>query len=521
MGLDDDEVEGEGHRGRSHHQGDGDNSEVEEHSLIKQPSIEECLDHVRKLVSEFMATKCHSCRSDITTNLSVKQWLMDWLDNARDAHSSRRGEENPTFISAAACPSCAKQTCLGCGEEPKLDRSCSVDMEDYDLNYCCRRGRMFGIWVLLARYDLTELDSQSDSAGPSERPPSYGGEMGRSRRSRSGSMSGITSRFGSMSLSKNQRRKTDDAKGVGYADEGGSNPFASLFNGGGDPRGGLSRPVYFKVADRETDFVTEVIMEMMAQLVPSNRNVDLPPGMSGMLQLSLIIDKAAELLRNDSLDDIMKRRGVYMAVFAFVEKLGRHPEFISLVQDSRRLKRKTAGLQAISQEHRSGSATSRLEMSDEEVAPVADRLKNLFKQSQLVYRASKENGGFRDREGKSMLNLCKRILDLYKEISRKKPEKKLHQLPVKERWVEYHKESCLERDDDIIGPRSSYAFMRRAREMISSNPGRMKRLVTESANMATSLPLGIFVKVCESRPDVMKALIMGPPDSPYGYGLFE
>jgi baculoviral IAP repeat-containing protein 6 len=45
--------------------------------------------------------------------------------------------------------------------------------------------------------------------------------------------------------------------------------------------------------------------------------------------------------------------------------------------------------------------------------------------------------------------------------------------------------------------------------------------VTEVANMATSLPVGIFVKVSGTRPDIMKCLIMGPPDSPYGYGLFE
>lgn len=34
--------------------------------------------------------------------------------------------------------------------------------------------------------------------------------------------------------------------------------------------------------------------------------------------------------------------------------------------------------------------------------------------------------------------------------------------------------------------------------------GRMKRLVTEASEMVTSLPEGVFVRVDEDRPDVMK-----------------
>jgi ubiquitin-protein ligase len=62
---------------------------------------------------------------------------------------------------------------------------------------------------------------------------------------------------------------------------------------------------------------------------------------------------------------------------------------------------------------------------------------------------------------------------------------------------------------------------REAAQIVHSNPYRMKRLVTETATMATSLPPGVFVKVGESRPDITKALIVGPSDSPYGYRLFE
>ncbi|KAM5469717.1 putative gamma-glutamyltransferase [Microsporum audouinii] len=67
----------------------------------------------------------------------------------------------------------------------------------------------------------------------------------------------------------------------------------------------------------------------------------------------------------------------------------------------------------------------------------------------------------------------------------------------------------------------SHAYYGRALAMMHSGPGRIKRMVTEVANMSTSLPIGIFVKVSESRPHMMRCLIMGPPDSPYGYALFD
>jgi ubiquitin-protein ligase len=50
---------------------------------------------------------------------------------------------------------------------------------------------------------------------------------------------------------------------------------------------------------------------------------------------------------------------------------------------------------------------------------------------------------------------------------------------------------------------------------------RNKRILSECANMRTSLDEGTFVIVAEFRPDMMKALIVGPEDTPYANGLFE
>ncbi|KAJ1481947.1 ubiquitin-conjugating enzyme/RWD-like protein [Baffinella frigidus] len=58
-----------------------------------------------------------------------------------------------------------------------------------------------------------------------------------------------------------------------------------------------------------------------------------------------------------------------------------------------------------------------------------------------------------------------------------------------------------------------------------SRKGRMARIATEMASLAKDLPVeygsSIFVRVDEDRPDVIKALITGPEDTPYETGLFE
>ena len=49
----------------------------------------------------------------------------------------------------------------------------------------------------------------------------------------------------------------------------------------------------------------------------------------------------------------------------------------------------------------------------------------------------------------------------------------------------------------------------------------MKRLLKEIASLESALPEGIFVRYGESRPDLMKVMIIGPEDTPYENGLFE
>ncbi|PGH01623.1 hypothetical protein AJ79_07871 [Helicocarpus griseus UAMH5409] len=96
-----------------------------------------------------------------------------------------------------------------------------------------------------------------------------------------------------------------------------------------------------------------------------------------------------------------------------------------------------------------------------------------------------------------MLKLCGDIGALYKEIG-------AHEAGIssaEDKWAKFHKEHCLIRDDAVLRLENS-VYSAAAAALRYSEPGRMKKLVTGIANMSTSLPPGIFVRVGESRPDV-------------------
>ncbi|KAF3901970.1 hypothetical protein ABW21_db0203347 [Orbilia brochopaga] len=55
----------------------------------------------------------------------------------------------------------------------------------------------------------------------------------------------------------------------------------------------------------------------------------------------------------------------------------------------------------------------------------------------------------------------------------------------------------------------------------ATNPDRMKRLMKDLSVLSTALPLNVFVRVQEDRPDLFKVLIVGPDSTPYHLGLYE
>jgi len=87
----------------------------------------------------------------------------------------------------------------------------------------------------------------------------------------------------------------------------------------------------------------------------------------------------------------------------------------------------------------------------------------------------------------------------------------------KQPWDEYIKENRVTFTDDVL---TTHHFHKAFSAVKGSNVGRLSTIGKEIANMTTSLPPGIFLKIAESRSDVMKVLIIGPEGGPYAGGLF-
>ncbi|KDB27365.1 hypothetical protein H109_00845 [Trichophyton interdigitale MR816] len=452
--------------------------------------IEQNINAVQSFLATRLAMKCYSCASNITESFSVRDWIRRWSEGAKG---------NPAkgcYLCAATCSSCRTLTCLGCSNKVRNSKN-PHEIEGYYMDWCCRDGRLFGIWLLLARYDRIEIRWQASSSVTENKQPPARNSHGPSQ------------------------RKTQDARGIGYADDSMRrySPFTAFFqDASGLPPVYSNRPLQFHGSDEKEDEFVAKVFDFVSRMIPGPMSKNIPPELHAMLQLGLLLDKVADLLRNDSLDDVTKRSHVYKAAFGLVSKLSSHPELIDLVKCARYHKQQTPGLEILSssksQQHDSPSL-----ILGEKIASVGERLKQLARQSKIVLESA-ESQDLNTRSGEDLLLCCESILSLYSVISADQEDTGMRtRASPQEKWEAFHQEHGVSRDEGVFD--RTHAYYSKAISMTYSSPGRIKRMVTEVANMSTSLPIGIFVKVSESRPDVMKCLIMGPPDSPYGYALFD
>lgn len=119
-------------------------------------------------------------------------------------------------------------------------------------------------------------------------------------------------------------------------------------------------------------------------------------------------------------------------------------------------------------------------------------------------------------ESKDSARLCQEILTVYEEMC-KMTQPQQADSEFKKPWMHFIEENRLTFTDDVL---ANHRYQKQYSTTHAANVGRMSTIGKEIANMATSLPDGIFLKVAESRSDVMKVLIVGPEGGPYAGGLF-
>ena len=214
-----------------------------------------------------------------------------------------------------------------------------------------------------------------------------------------------------------------------------------------------------------------------------------------MLVNSKILAKAAELLRNDSLENATQRKYLYMALISFLKRVGVHEVSKKEVMYEERVSRpNTVNLLSLS----FGGSLSATE-AENTASPLAECLGKLNIQSDMMMQnAQRLKHEFKDQRGQDMLWLCREISDLSSYLR------------IEQWWTQNNIASTtqvpdhgiVEVPDKVIG--ATYMLMGPAQALTQSPPGRIMHLITEITSLKTCLSSGIYVKHAMSRPDMMK-----------------
>lgn len=449
--------------------------------------IQDDLEDLQFFAEDVLGTRCRKCDSGLMAGFSGSEWLQRW-------RTALKYNEEFSFP-AAKCEvrSCGAMTCVGCAQKPRTGKHIA-EFDGEVVDWCCSNGRLFAIWILLSKYDKMELEVQARSAEKSS--------------------------------ATSKQYTEDNSKGTGYGKDRDYSSFetgdpSSAFFGGHD-RG--HKALNFKQADDKTDKLTMKILGLVTALLPS-KDREASSALGAMIELSLVHDKTAQLLRNDSLKDAMKREGLYQNLLGFIEYAGGHRDIEFLILAKRYVKKQSAGLMALSVGRKGNDDYSQLlELSEDGTASsLISCMENLAIQSRMLLQGSQAaEREFKSSSGRATLKLAGRIIEIYDNLApregrKRKDGKKGDKATA---WADYNKSNALNMEDNILG-HISWSLTDQARYLAYSPKERLKWLVTESAEMSTSLPPNIFVKVDSVRPDVMKCLIVGPDDTPYAGGLFE
>lgn len=269
----------------------------------------------------------------------------------------------------------------------------------------------------------------------------------------------------------------------------------------------------------------ELRFGLVASLVPPRGQDD--PKMkliAFMLARSDLLSWAADLLVNDSAQEIQKHFHLYNSLLDFIRPLARHPATKRLVTQERGIFNDEGKLNRLSYLHSKdvGSEANAVDTGKS----LGSMLETIVPRSEKMLQYAKKYNLDTAETGEANMGIWNRRLLLIAPLFRPKPqpEEELVITPAPgtvSSYAQYHREYALAEmpDHEIL---SSHYYEKDAEKIAISvlNRQRMKRVVRETTILQTSLPEGIFVRHGSSRLDVMKVLIIGPQGTPYEDGFF-
>ena len=332
-------------------------------------------------------------------------------------------------------------------------------------------------------------------------------------------------------------------------------------------------PFVVKDADKfkEHDRLLTVALSLLASLLPHPDSPDalgfdfMPsPTLTPLLLLSTLPEILSDLLRNDSVPDWAARSDLYFAMLAAVAAICEESGTVAVFFAERRSILWTEGIgkwmagegkiewtrqavPVVKGAKRKAKGNPPPPPSVLFVSPLFALFSRLSHQAAAFRKLATTSDGAFSAEDSALLGICgdicdtgekcQRTLEVWTQISARDnavPDGKGKEVAIVERgydrddYPSFCRLHSYSQDISLSANTAgkityNHAYAKEITAIANSRRGNVGfvHLVKELAVLSTSLPSGIFVRVDESRIDVIKCLIAGPVDTPYQGGLFE
>jgi hypothetical protein len=197
----------------------------------------------------------------------------------------------------------------------------------HHIQWCCEAGRLFLLWVILCGYDSRVTLMKQALA---------------SQKAQQGRRSAASLKPG---------------KGTGYGgvpfcgDMFLSHPVSSKFRNNEPPKPAS----HTAKAQEQLDQYNRIVFACLAEILDDDKSPGFPSFMrlssrvlSQMFLSSQLLQTVAELLRNDSLTDVVKRKALYQDLWLFLKALGKHSKFREILAKERQVLKPGSDLLTVS-----------------------------------------------------------------------------------------------------------------------------------------------------------------------------
>ncbi|CZT02407.1 uncharacterized protein RCO7_06303 [Rhynchosporium graminicola] len=454
---------------------------------------------VQRLRAQFHSECSHSNCSEISPQLDYDRIFDTWLAGSQVVPPRSQ-------FSTWTCKQ-GHSTCFGCGETPKL-ASESFFTSLGVVNHCCDRARQFTIWLLLSQFDSLCLESENNNEKKNKAD--------------------------AMTNAKSKLKAKAGTQGVGYGTS-----YGGLVGGWPVDAGDEALMTQALVTAEliighqvvasddkgdildqnvsQDDLLKDTVKILGACLPPMDSDTTLE---LDMFRLGILFDTITQLIRNDSIVDITERLEVYQATAEFVIKTANHPGLFHLLFEERPHKANTPGLGDLSLPshislHNLNSTSSTkplIACYGDTYLQVRTFLGMLRNPKTTIEVANTRHSKETSRHLQDLVR-CFETLDA---VVARNADPIVDAQP-EDPWARFADDNKVTFTDDVL---LHHRYTENFKLLQTSNRGRLTTISKEIATLKTALPPGIFLKVAESRSDVMKVLIIGSEGTPYAGGLF-